>query len=179
MKNKKEEENKPNESISVENISGDVVISQNQSGGITAHTVNNYGTPKRSLTQHKNEIVTLMKQFPIATYRLEYSTSDIDSNNLAVQLDSILLELNWQRVHPIMRLGGPPFEPGVSIYTIKDTEPMASLANLLWQALGNKGVQRIVLTDVDNVFRVHGWPAQELPDNKQGVVIVIGPNTED
>lgn len=164
--------------ISVKNVSGDVVISQNQSGGITAHTVNINKASKRSISNSISEIVQVLKNYPIAAYRLEYTNSDPEINNLAMDIDKMLIGLNWQRFDPIIRLAGPQHPPGIIIYSLKSAEPIISLANQLWTALGNKGVERQIVTDLDNIFKIHGWPPKEIPADRNGVVIIIGTNPE-
>ena len=75
-------------------------------------------------------------------------------------------------------MGGPQFPAGITLYMLKAENPMIALSNQLWTALGNKNVEGQVLTDIDNVFRVHGWSPVDLPEGMNGVVIVIGPNPE-
>ena len=64
MKNNKKIKKEVNKSISLENVKGDIVISQNQRGGITAHTVYNYKTQKRNINQYVKllKLVKYVKQ---------------------------------------------------------------------------------------------------------------------
>ncbi len=166
--------------ISIENVNGDVVLSQNQSGGITAHTVTiNDKTKKRSINKSIDVIVNELKKYPIAAYRLHYSSSDPEATDLANDIDEILKKANWQRIDPIQRIAGPSLPKGVTIFMLKKAEPMVTLNNQLWTALNNKGVEGQILQDIDNIFKIHGWPPVELPNGRDGVVIFIGPNQED
>ena len=169
---------KRNSDIKIKNVTGDVVVSQNQTGGITAHTVNINKAQKRSIANSIGEISHVLKQYPIAAYRLEYSSSDPENNSLALEIDKLLIGLKWQRFDPVMRIAGPQHTPGITIYMLKQAEPMITLANQLWIALGSKGVEGQIVTDLDNIFKIHGWPPKEIPLDRNGVVIIIGPNPE-
>ncbi|MDP2336966.1 MAG: hypothetical protein Q8N05_11075 [Bacteroidota bacterium] len=158
MKKTKEVNNENEKPISVSNVTGDVVVSQNQTGGITAHTVNINKAQKRSIANSIGEISQALKQYPIAAYRLEYSSSDPENNSLALEIDKLLIGLNWQRFDPVIRIAGPQHTPGITIYMLKQAEPMITLANQLWIALGSKGVEGQIVTDLDNIFKIHGWP---------------------
>lgn len=180
--NFKEEQmlNKKDKQISIGAVGGDVVISQNQTGGITAHTVTiNNKIPKRSLKNSIDSIVKELKKYPIAAYRIHYSPNDPETNELANDIDKTLIDAGWQRIDPIKRLGGPNLPKGITVYMLRPEEPMLALTNQLWSALGNKGVEGNVLTDMDNIFKIHGWSPIDLPPGRGGVVIFIGPNPED
>ncbi len=171
------EEAKTEVPIFVKDVTGDVVISQNQQGGITAHTVITK-PEKRSIKASSITLIDELKKYPVATYRLHYSSYDLESVELANEIDAILQEANWQRIHPIIRMGGHAFQKGVTIFMLKKDQEILALTNQLWYALGNKGVKGEIQTDLDNIFKIDGWSPQELPNGKNGVVIFIGPNPE-
>lgn len=155
------------------------VTSYNQSGGITAQTVNVHSAPpKRILKPFLLEMTEELKKYPPATYRMHYSTTDTESFNLANELDSFLASANWERINPIQRLGGPSLPSGITLFMLRAENPGVALANILWQALGNKGVESQILQGIDNVFKVHGWEAIDLRPDRQGVVIFVGPQPE-
>lgn len=153
------------------------ITSYKQSGGITAHTVNLHNrSPRRNLRSSMPVIVEELKKHPVAAYRLHYSPGDTEAHELANDIDRILTEANWQRCDPIQRVGGPTFPEGITVFMLKPVEPIVTFLNYLWEALGRKGLEGQVLQDVDNVFKVHGWPPIELPAGRHGAVVFIGPN---
>lgn len=163
---------------SITSQSNITIFSIGQTGGQTAHTIINNKTPKRSILNPEH-IINTLKQYPVATYRLHYSTSDAEAYSLACEIDNILLKSGWEKIDPVQRLAGPSLPEGITIFMLKPSESFVELNNQLWQALGNKGVEGQVLQDVDNIFKVHGYPAIVLPENREGVVIFIGPNSSD
>lgn len=156
--------------------SGISITSINQSGGITAHTVNVNKPPKRTIVHSRMKIIEELKKFSAGAYRLHYMSSDTEAANLAHEIDEVLTASGWRKIDPIQRLGGPQLAEGVTVYIIKDVDPPRTLLNHIYHALGERGVQGELLVDVDNVFKVHGWPPVELPGGMEGVVIFIGPN---
>ncbi len=156
-----------------------IVTSHNQSGGITAQTVNVHNAPpKRTLKPFLLNIASELKNYPPSTCRLHYSMVDSESYNLARELEELLALANWECVHPIQRLGGTPLPTGITLFMLRPENPAVSLANMLFQAFGNKGVEGQVLQDIDNIFKVNGRDAIDLPPDRQGVVIFIGPQPE-
>lgn len=153
------------------------ITSINQSGGITAHTVN-FKAPKRTIVPSMMEITDKLKTLPAGAYRLHYMSSDTEAANLAHEIDKVLATSGWRTIGPIQRIGGPQLPEGVTVYMIKHVDPSITLFNYIYRALEERGVQGEVLVDVDNVFKVHGWPPVELPAGMEGVVIFIGPNPD-
>lgn len=164
--------------ISLKDIKGDVVISQNQTGGITAHTVNINKPEKRNIKTSFESIFSELKKHPNAVYRLHYSTNDVESVDLANDIDRVLQEANWKRIHPITRVAGPSFPKGITIFMLNESEEAVTLFNQLWISLGNEGVEGQVCKDLDNIFKIHGYPPVELPKGTNGIVIFIGPNPD-
>jgi hypothetical protein len=84
----KENKNPP---INLGNIRGDVVISQNQTGGITAHTVNQYGKPipeaRHISSEDKNRLSTFDKNNLIIVV---ISMVDAEANNYGGELINYL-----------------------------------------------------------------------------------------
>ena len=163
--------------INIQDISGDVTVSNNQSGGVTAHTVNiTTGLHKRTLTEKKSYIIQELKKKPIAAYRLYYSPNDPEINAFASEINQILTESGWKEISPIKIMAGTSLPPGVTVVVLKPEEPMVTLIDQVWNALGHQGVTGQILPDVENVFTVRGWPPVELPQGMNGTVIFIGPN---
>ncbi|MES2023594.1 MAG: hypothetical protein V4439_02840 [Patescibacteria group bacterium] len=171
------EENK--NQINIDNISGDVVVSEYQSGGITAHSVYiTQGVNKRVLTNKIDNIIEELKKSPVAAYRLHYAPGDDEVNKLTNELNYILSSCGWKKMNPVQRLGGHNLPVGITIFMLKPEEPLTTLVNLLWNALGHQGVEGNVLVDVKNIFTIHGWPPVELPIGMNGAVIFIGSNPD-
>lgn len=168
--------------INIQNISGNVVVSENQTGGITAHTVNINNVPKkRDLSSSYLGIIGELKKYPISAYRLHYAPGDPEANNLANQIDDILTKIGWQKIHPVQKIAGLNMEPGINIFILKGRgeETFLALANTLNRALENKGVKAMYGDNLSNIFQIGGWSAPvELPEGRNGVVIFIGPNPE-
>ncbi|MEI7513216.1 MAG: hypothetical protein WCJ74_01175 [bacterium] len=164
-----------NQTGDIINLKDQAVFSKNQVGGQTAHTIINNKTPDRRI-KNADTIINTLKKYPIAAYRLHYSPNDTEVRNLVKEIDNILLKIGWNKIDPIQRLAGPALPNGVTIFMLKPSESFIELNNQLYQSLGNKGVEGQVLQDLDNIFKIHGWPAIELPKNIEGVVIFVGPN---
>jgi len=85
IKKKKVNKNPP---INLGNIRGDVVISQNQTGGITAHTVNQYGKPipeaRHISSEDKNRLSTFDKNNLIIVV---ISMVDAEANNYGGEIN--------------------------------------------------------------------------------------------
>jgi len=155
------------------------VTSYNQQGGITAHSVIINNKPKkRDVKNFSAGIIEELKKHPVATYRMHYSTTDTEASELAQQIDKILTDAKWEKINPIQKLGGPSLPAGIKIYMLNAQEPGITLNNQLWLALKKSGVEGEVLKDVDNIFKIHGWPAVDLPEGRQGIVMFIGQNPE-
>ena len=76
------EEKKPSEkAISVGDVAGDVVISQNQIGGITAHTVvHNYTQPEpRHLTAQDEQNLNGLDRYPELTVLISMNNQEANS----------------------------------------------------------------------------------------------------
>lgn len=143
--------------INIKDISGNVIVSEYQSGGITAHTLNvTSGLNKRILTSKIKSIIEELKNKPVVAYRLHYSQGDDEVNALANEIDQILSNSSWKKIAPIQRLAGPNLPKGITIFMLKPEEPIITLSNLLWETLGGQGVEGQVLTDVHNVFTFYG-----------------------
>lgn len=165
------------EEPAVKKENGINITSFNQSGGITAHTVN-LKAPKRTIVHSMMEIIAELKKFPVGAYRLHYMSSDTEATNLANEIDEVLAASGWRKIDPIQRIGGPQLPEGVTVYMIKNVDPPVTLLNYIYRALGGRGVQGEVLVGVDNVFKVHGWSPVDLSAGMEGVVILIGPNPD-
>ena len=96
MKNNEEENKNKQTPISVKNVNGDVVISQNQTGGITAHTIN-YGIPPRQITESSaNELIADLKKYPAESFRISCIMNNSESFRLAQNLEQILKLAGWK-----------------------------------------------------------------------------------
>ena len=82
--------------ISIGTVHGDSVISQNQTGGITAHTVN-IGTPTRRITVGAaEELKNSLKRLPALSCELEIIAGDSEARVLAATLTQVLQDSGWQ-----------------------------------------------------------------------------------
>lgn len=98
---KMEEGNKSNskknqDPINIGTVNGDVVISNNQTGGITAHTIN-YGIPPRKITDDwANQLLLELKKLPVDTFQMHCLMNSSESYELAVRIEKILLSAGWK-----------------------------------------------------------------------------------
>jgi len=162
--------------VNIGNVTGDVVISQDQHGGITAHTVNIHKTPNRIL-QNPTELISKLKSLKPVGYRLQYSTTDNETITFAHLLDSVLQAAGWKNVGVIQQMF-PPYSNGIRICSIKETPETIALANYLWVAFNEKGVVRIYLDNFKNIFTVDSHEPIDLPEGMEGTVIIVGPNAD-
>ncbi len=93
--NEKTLDRKEDKSISIGNVGGNAVISQNQSGGITAHTVN-VGPQARKLTkEQKVAFVDYLRNNPKGDIIIEVKGPDKEPNDFANELEELLKQSGW------------------------------------------------------------------------------------
>ncbi|WPV67790.1 hypothetical protein [Chitinophaga sp. LS1] len=112
----KEKEKKINSDISVNNVAGDVVISQGQTGGITAHTVNvgEPALPARHLSsEDKKELVLFANQ----SVTLTTSMADSEVKEYGQEICDYLISIgcNVSRTLYNVGIGGSPEKNRFSI----------------------------------------------------------------
>lgn len=171
-------ENKKNvEPISINKVNGDVVISQNQSGGQTAHTIiNNVEKPKRSIKSFEDSIITELRKHPKAAYRFYYNPGTAEVNNLVNELDKVLIQVGWRKVHPFQRLAGPPLPNGITIQFVKQNETNTALVIELMKIPGLE-VKANYVEGVSDVINIPGLPRDYEPiEGVSDILISIGPN---
>lgn len=134
-----------------------IVLSLNQSGGQTAHTIINEGMPQRTIRDAREILVSKLKQYPSQNYQIHLSSGDQEIENLAREIDTALKEAGWTQKGFIYRLVGF-YPPGITIEIREVNEVFQFLADIL-QAAG---------------LKVHG---NKTP-NSQELRIYIGPNNE-
>ncbi len=144
--------------ISVQNITGDVVISQNQSGGQTAKTIINQVPEKRNILGKEDILKKYLEKSQPNECDIHVLMNDLEAYDLATQIKTVLDNAGWKTGSIIKGLGGY-YPPGITI--TRDKESNAS-ENLL---------EGLFLTGLKNVIG-----QQEFKGNKIG--IYIGPNPD-
>ena len=96
MKKNKDENKEKENPIFIKNVKGDIVISQNQTGGITAHTIN-YKTPPRQINQTAaDELIVELKKHPPENFRLHSIMNNSESYETAQMIEQILKQAGWK-----------------------------------------------------------------------------------
>jgi hypothetical protein len=144
--------------ISVENITGDVVISQNQSGGQTAKTIINQIPEKRNILKKEDILKSYLEKAQPAECEIHILMNDLEAYDLAIQIKSVLDNAGWITGSVIKGLGGY-YPPGITI--TRDKESNAS----------NNLLEGLFLTGLKNVTG-----QQEFKGSK--IAIYIGPNPD-
>ena len=134
---KPKKEDKP--IFTIGNVSGDVVISQNQSGGITAHTVN-VGPQARKLTkEQKITFVEYLKNNPKGDIIIEVKGPDKEPNDFANELEALLKESGWNiTAHPISLVGNYNAKGMALLVHSKESAP--PYIDYLYRAFENIGI---------------------------------------
>lgn len=112
---------------------------------INNNTVINNGPVKRAL-KSSSSIIENLKRLPKGAYQLYYLTSDAETYDLAIEINSMLVKAGWKTIPPNLLISKPGLK-GVTIYISKEQEPMITFANSLSESLGNKGVGVSVVTE--------------------------------
>ena len=144
---------------------------------IINNTYINNGSTKRVL-KNSNSIIEALQRQPKGAYQLFYLTSDAETSDLAIEINSMLVKAGWTTIPPNLLISKPGLK-GVTIYISKEKEPMITFANSLSQALGNKGVGVSVvtenkLTDISLDWNSVDVTLRDLPT----ALIFIGTNPE-
>jgi hypothetical protein len=156
--NKDDDNTEKENPISVQNITGDVVISQNQSGGQTAKTIINQIPEKRNILEKEDILNSYLKKSQPVECDIHILMNDLEAYDLAIQIKAVLDNAGWKTGSIIKGLGGY-YPPGITI--TRDKESNAS-DNLL---------EGLFLTGLKNVTG-----QQEFKGNK--IAIYIGPNPD-
>lgn len=83
--------------ISFGNVSGDVVISQNQSGGQVAHTINNFGPPKRNIdSKMRDQIISALAGSKPNQIGFASTQGDVEAHEFKQQLIEVFKSAGWQ-----------------------------------------------------------------------------------
>jgi len=78
-------------------VSGDVVISQNQSGGQVAHTINNFGPPKRIIDSNiRNKILSVLSNTKPDKIGFASTQGDVEAHEFKQQLMEVFSSAGWQ-----------------------------------------------------------------------------------
>lgn len=84
-------------------VNGNVVISNNQTGGVTAHTIN-YGIQPRVISDDwANQLITELKKIPADTFQMHCLMNSSESYELAVRIENILHAAGWTSQGAIQR----------------------------------------------------------------------------
>lgn len=85
--------------INIEKVGGDVVISQNQSGGQVAHTINNYGPTKRTITSEiKAKMLVELKKYSGQKIGFASTQGDMEAADFKNILINVFREGGWNVV---------------------------------------------------------------------------------
>jgi hypothetical protein len=107
---------KPEQPIKVENVKGDVVISQNQTGGITAHTVN-VGVGYRHLNaETHSQFISALSVEPKEKIVLKALMFDVETQNLCAEIHEVFKKTGWTIRGPIWE--GNPNGPRDKVYFV-------------------------------------------------------------
>ncbi len=145
---KKNDEDK----ISIGDVNGDVVISQNQTGGITAGTVNNYNISniQRSLSNKSDH--SKLSQFSNIKVYLHWQADDNETVLFKNSIYQYLLNANWQ----VIQSAGHTSDSSVQnvIFDINSTLPNDSTivlaANMLISIFNENNITAHILKNPDN-----------------------------
>ena len=157
-----------------------LVISNNQKGGITAHTVNLTKPSKRVIKDSVASILNELKIQPIAAFRLFYSSSDPETYSLSKELKSMLRNAGWREIPSIELIAGPGLSSGINLIISKEDEPFITFANKLYSALANKGVS-FGLASPEELVKISSDWGDEIDVVPKGIPVMfifIGPNPE-
>lgn len=76
---------------------GATVISVNQSGGQTAHVINNYGPPERTITPNvRAAMVRVLRQAQRGRIGFACTDGSLEAHNFKIQLMSVFREAGWE-----------------------------------------------------------------------------------
>ena len=155
--------NKEDKPISIGNVTGDVVISQNQSGGITAHTVN-IGPQTRKLTKEQEiTFVEYLKNNPKGDIIIEVKGPDKEPNEFANQLEELFKQSGWNiTAHPISLVGNYDAKGMALLVHSKETAP--PYINYLYRAFKTIGID------------IHAEIANSRPEGSLTLVIGYKPD---
>lgn len=156
-----------------------LVVSNNQKGGITAHTVNLTKATKRVIQDSVGSILNHLKNQPIAAFKLFYSTSDPETYSLAKEINTMLRKAGWREIPPVLLIAGPGFNSGINLIISKEEEPFITFANKLYNALGDKGVSfSPVSAEQLTKISIDWSEVDDIPKDIPTMFIFIGPNPE-
>ena len=83
--------------ISFRDVSGDVVISQNQSGGQVAHTINNFGPHKRTVDSNmRNKILNVLAQSKPGRIGFASTQGDVEAHEFKQQIMEVFRSADWE-----------------------------------------------------------------------------------
>ena len=154
----------------------DVVISQYQSGGQTAHTIINIEKPKRSIKGFEDQVLMELKKHPRAAYRFCYNSNYAEVNDLVKELDNVFIQAGWQKLNPLQRLSGPPFPEGITIQFVKQNETNTALVAELMKIPGLK-VEANYVEGVKDVLNIPGIAKDYQPiEGVSDILIIVGPS---
>jgi hypothetical protein len=78
-------------------VQGPLVISQNQSGGQVAATINNYGPPKRTISDTvKTSMLAVLRPAAPACVAFASTQGDLEAHEFKLQLMSVFREAGWE-----------------------------------------------------------------------------------
>jgi hypothetical protein len=138
-------------------VYGDVVFSQNQSGGQTAKTIINKRPKARTIKHARNKIISELKTVEPEYYKIYVLMNDMEAQNLATEIKDVMDTAGWTDGKIEQRLGGK-YPPG---FTVSCNKP-SKAGEVITLALYNSGL--------------HGAMWSEL--RGEHLVIYIGPHPD-
>lgn len=145
---------------------------------IINNTYINNAPRKRALGDKADSIVEALRNLPKGAYQLYYLTSDVDSYELANEIEQMLDDANWQKLPPILLISKPGLK-GITIYVSQEKEPLITFANSLSKALNAKAVG-VALVSEDTLRQIGmEWNERDIiPKDIPTALIFIGPNVD-
>lgn len=118
--------------------SGDIVVSQYQSGGQTAKSIYNYNErpTARTIKDHRDQIIQELKKVEPIDYQIEVLTGDWEAINLATEIKSAFDSAGWNKGSEIRRGIGGTYPPGFAVAYDKPTKQ----SEIITVALVNAGL---------------------------------------
>lgn len=123
------EGNTPND---LEKATKNIVISINQSGGQTAHTIVNERPSKREISAgNQKRIIDELKKLPPSSFKIWLANGDPEADYISNQIKEVLIQAGWKEKGFVYKLAGS-YKEGVEIAISNDLTPEKQLlANLL------------------------------------------------
>jgi hypothetical protein len=154
---------KKNQSIPNVSIHGnDNVVSQNQSGGQTAHTIYNERPVSRTIKKYQNQLIEELKKIQPIDYDIVVASGDREAYDLAIEIKNAFDSAGWINKRDVNINIGGTYPPGIGIRRDKATRQ----SELITLTLYNMGLNaRMIPKFEGNNLWIYVGPN---PDNYVG-----------